>query len=115
MAQNFRVRFKRSSDSLHLHLAGEFDGSSACMLAHTLETHCSGTERIVVHTDGLTGPAPLRTGRVPKSPPAGAQGTGHRNLHGCQPGPYGRRMNGEPLLPNRIQGVHRFGRNAVRP
>ncbi len=59
MAQDFRVRFRRSSDSLHLHLAGEFDGSSACMLAHTLETHCSGTERILVHTDGLTGLHPF--------------------------------------------------------
>ena len=54
MAQNFRVRFNRSSDSLHLHLEGEFDGSSASVLANTLETHCSGSGRIVVHTDGLT-------------------------------------------------------------
>jgi anti-anti-sigma factor len=54
MAGNFRMRFNRGSDSLHLHLEGEFDGSSASLLANTLETHCAGTGRIVVHTDGLT-------------------------------------------------------------
>jgi len=48
------MRFNRGSDSLHLHLEGEFDGSSASLLANTLETHCAGTGRIVVHTDGLT-------------------------------------------------------------
>jgi anti-anti-sigma regulatory factor len=54
MAQNFRVRFNRNSDSLHLHLEGEFDGSSASVLANTLASHCNGSGRIVVHTDGLT-------------------------------------------------------------
>jgi anti-anti-sigma factor len=54
MARNFRLRFNRSSDSLHLHPEGELDGSSASVLANTLEEHCNGSGRIVVHTDGLT-------------------------------------------------------------
>ncbi|MCF8061718.1 MAG: hypothetical protein K9M82_04300 [Deltaproteobacteria bacterium] len=48
------MNISRSSDSLHLHLEGELDGSSASVLINTLETHRNGSGRIVVHTDGLT-------------------------------------------------------------
>lgn len=54
MAQNFHVRINRRPSSLHLYPEGEFDGSSASVLVHTLETHRNGSGRIVVHTDGLT-------------------------------------------------------------
>ena len=53
MAQNFRVEISRDPEGLHLHLQGDFDGSSAYVLANTLETHQNGSGRIVVHTDGL--------------------------------------------------------------
>jgi hypothetical protein len=53
MAGNFRVVVHRNSDSLHLRLEGDFDGSSAhqvlCMLA---EKGCKA-RRVFIHTNGL--------------------------------------------------------------
>ncbi len=59
MAQNFRVEISRDPEGLHLHLQGDFDGSSAHVLAKTLETHRNGSGRIVVHTDGLNNLLPF--------------------------------------------------------
>lgn len=54
MAGKFSLNISRSSDSLHLFPKGKLDGSSASILAHMLDEYCNGSERIVVHTGGLT-------------------------------------------------------------
>jgi len=59
MARNFRVEISRTPNGVHLHLQGDFDGSSAHVLANTLETHRNGSGRIVVHTEGLTNLLPF--------------------------------------------------------
>jgi len=53
MAQNFRMVVHQSSDSLHLRLEGDFDGSSACELLNALEERCRFAQRAFIHTNGL--------------------------------------------------------------
>lgn len=53
MASNFRILTYRNSDSLHLKLAGDFDGSSACELLKTIERDRSKVSRIFIHCDCL--------------------------------------------------------------
>jgi hypothetical protein len=53
MAANFRITAHRNSDSLHLRLYGDFDGTSACELIDAVREKGSGSRKIFVHTEGL--------------------------------------------------------------
>jgi anti-anti-sigma regulatory factor len=53
MAANFRIHQFQNSDSLHLKLLGDFDGTSAYELMDTLES-CKGEKKnIFIHTSSL--------------------------------------------------------------
>jgi len=53
MASNFQIFVHRNSDSLHLRLAGDFDGSSAFELLDTVKENGSGLRRVFIHTGSL--------------------------------------------------------------
>jgi len=53
MAQNFRIHSHRSKNSIHLDLAGDFDGNSACELLHAIEQLNSKKIQLYINTDGL--------------------------------------------------------------
>ena len=53
MASNFRISSFETSDSLHLKLEGDFDGSSALELINTLEEFGVGFRQILIDTDDL--------------------------------------------------------------
>jgi anti-anti-sigma regulatory factor len=53
MACNFRILFHQNSESIHLKLTGDFDGSSAHELLNTIKTCSRNVNRIFIHTDGL--------------------------------------------------------------
>ena len=53
MAANFRISVHRNSDSLHLKLMGDFDGSSACELINVLKKSVNGVFRVIIHTNSL--------------------------------------------------------------
>jgi len=53
MARNFRISSRRNSDSLHLRLEGDFDGSSAYALLNFLEKNISKKSRVFIHTNCL--------------------------------------------------------------
>jgi len=71
MASNFRILVHRNSDSLHLKLYGDFDGSSACELIDAVEQKGFGAKKIFVHTEGLKEVFPFGCGvfqsRLPAS------------------------------------------------
>jgi len=53
MASNFHIFSYKTRDSLHLKLAGDFDGSSAHELIHTLIAHRKDFYQIFVDTNDL--------------------------------------------------------------
>jgi len=53
MASNFRISVHRNSQSLHLKLLGDFDGSSAHQLLNVLKNKSKGTARVFIHTSCL--------------------------------------------------------------
>ena len=53
MAENFRIFIHKNSDSLHLKLSGDFDGSSAYELLNSLKQNFSGISKIFIHTSCL--------------------------------------------------------------
>ena len=53
MASNFKISIHRNSDSLHLKLIGDFDGSSACELLNVLKKSINGVFRVIIHTNSL--------------------------------------------------------------
>ena len=53
MASNFNILLHRNSESLHLKLMGDFDGSSANELLDTLKIYAANVNRIFIHTNGL--------------------------------------------------------------
>jgi anti-anti-sigma regulatory factor len=53
MSRNFKIETHHGRGSVHLRLAGDFDGSSACELLRTLETHTETARCVFVHTDAL--------------------------------------------------------------
>jgi len=59
MASNFRISIHRNSESLHLKLVGDFDGSSAFELINVLNKNWNGTYRVFIHTDSLKDINPL--------------------------------------------------------
>jgi hypothetical protein len=61
MAGNFRIVLHRNSESLHLRLEGDFDGSSAHQLLQMLGENGHGITRIFIHTNGLKEVHPFGT------------------------------------------------------
>jgi hypothetical protein len=53
MASNFKLFIHETSDSLHLKLYGDFDGSSAHELINTLKKYGSRFYQIFIDTDDL--------------------------------------------------------------
>ena len=53
MATNFQIYPYKTRDSLHLRLAGDFDGNSAHELINTLENNNKGYYQIFVDTTDL--------------------------------------------------------------
>ena len=53
MARNFNIYSFKTRDSLHLKLAGDFDGSSAHELINVLLDHSRDCFDIFIDTDGL--------------------------------------------------------------
>ena len=53
MAAGFKINRTQSKDKLYLKLSGDFDGSSAAELAHTLGQHGRHARRIVIDTVSL--------------------------------------------------------------
>jgi len=54
MAKNFKINAHRERDILHLKLAGDFDGTSAWELIHTLENSSIGINRAYIYTNNLS-------------------------------------------------------------
>ena len=54
MASNFRIYCHQNSDNLHLKLLGDFDGTSAYELIHTLEKYHGNTGRVFIDTCALS-------------------------------------------------------------
>ena len=54
MACNFKIIVHKNSDSLHLKLAGDFDGTSALKLINSLKTRKNRASKIFIHTSSLT-------------------------------------------------------------
>ena len=53
MASNFQIFSFKTRDSLHLKLAGDFDGNSAYELINTLIEHGKGSYEIFIDTNEL--------------------------------------------------------------
>ena len=53
MACNFRILLHQNTDSVHLKLIGDFDGSSAHELLNTIKTYSTNANKVFIHTDGL--------------------------------------------------------------
>jgi hypothetical protein len=53
MAFNFKILIHKNSESLHLKLMGDFDGSSAYELLNILEVHGTRMNKTFIHTSGL--------------------------------------------------------------
>lgn len=53
MASNFKILLFETSDSLHLKLEGDFDGSSALELINTLEEYGVKFRQILIDTNDL--------------------------------------------------------------
>jgi hypothetical protein len=53
MASNFRIFMHRNSDSLHLKLAGDFDGTSAFELLDLVKKNGRGLRKVFIHTSDL--------------------------------------------------------------
>jgi hypothetical protein len=53
MASNFRVSTQKKSESVHLQLIGDFDGSSAWQLFDIIENGCKSANKVFIHTDTL--------------------------------------------------------------
>ena len=54
MSTNFKMYIHSNSDSFHLNLRGDFDGSSAFELINIMKKHCGKVEKIYIHTHGLS-------------------------------------------------------------
>jgi hypothetical protein len=53
MASNFKILIHKNSESLHLKLMGDFDGTSAHELLNTIKGYGSRIKKITIHTSGL--------------------------------------------------------------
>lgn len=62
MATNFRISTHQNSDSLHLKLIGDFDGTSAYELFNVLNKMRKSTHRVFIHTSCLKEVHPFACG-----------------------------------------------------
>ena len=53
MANNFKILSHRTGDNLNLHLAGDFDGSSAFELLNLLDENLDDTAHVSIDTSNL--------------------------------------------------------------
>lgn len=53
MAENFKISVRRNRESLHLKLAGDFDGISAYELLNVLKRNCNPNSKVFIHTGAL--------------------------------------------------------------
>ena len=53
MASKFRIFMHRNSNSLHLKLAGDFDGTSAFELLDMVKKNGPGLRKVFIHTSSL--------------------------------------------------------------
>ena len=53
MAHNFKIKLHRTVDNLHLHLMGDFDGSSAFELINTIKENLNSSRCIHIDTGEL--------------------------------------------------------------
>lgn len=53
MANNFRVSFQKKKSNLHVHLKGDFDGTSAHQLIRVLRNHSGTCRKILINTQSL--------------------------------------------------------------
>ncbi len=54
MASNFKILVHRNSHRLHLVMRGDFDGTSAHELIHTLRENYLGQDKVFLHTSRLS-------------------------------------------------------------
>ena len=54
MASNFTFSFHQTSDSLHMKLHGDLDGSSACEIINALKNYRKSSSKIFIHTNYLS-------------------------------------------------------------
>jgi len=76
MASNFKIFSCQNNETVHLNLSGDFDGSSACELIHTLKTHCRKGVKFIIDTDSLSSLHPFGLGLFRKD-------CGINNLYDC--------------------------------
>jgi len=53
MASNFKISLRKESETLHVRLKGDFDGTSAYQLIHALKNHSRTCRRILINTGSL--------------------------------------------------------------
>ena len=53
MASHFKILVHQSSDTLHLKLVGDFDGTSAHELINVIKKYSNRFGRIFIHTSGV--------------------------------------------------------------
>ena len=53
MASNFKLFLHKSSDSIHLKMFGDFDGSSAHELLKAIQTNAPGSFQVFIDTENL--------------------------------------------------------------
>ena len=53
MASNFKILIHKNSESLHLKLMGDFDGTSAHELLNSIKGYGLAMNKIFIHTSGL--------------------------------------------------------------
>ena len=59
MASNFKIYCHENSDTLHLQLLGDFDGTSAFELIHTLEKYHGNGGKVYINTCALSSVHPF--------------------------------------------------------
>jgi len=87
MACNFRILLHQNSESAHLRLMGNFDGTSAHQLLNTIKTCLKNADRVFIHTDGLKDVHPF------------GMAVFQNNFSGIGPPPGGFIFTGEKLAP----------------
>jgi anti-anti-sigma regulatory factor len=59
MAINFQIYQRKTKDSVHLTLNGDFDGTSAHELINKLKTYDTAVHQVFINTNGLTSVHPF--------------------------------------------------------
>ena len=59
MASNFKISLGQNKGRIHLALRGDFDGSAACQLIHTLKSHYGKGVKFHIDTSTLSAVHPF--------------------------------------------------------